>query len=245
MQREKVLSCIAAKVIYAFVPEMIRYYLGQDPILDQVPTYLPWREDDMRYVLDHLPELVVKAAGVEDAVEFFWGDTLVKPLDTVILQLEMDGLEQELKLQVVPQRLVVADILLSREDAAKFGYSMQKGYTDHDGLDFDAQQIQFGTIEVCDPRLYRALSLIPTARNVFDLKPPANFKPVEFSYTSDLPGELHSYWRPNNPEAQAYLDKREKELEEVGIMVPGDSTFSSPWFAVPKRILENSEKLLI
>ncbi|MEY5013704.1 MAG: hypothetical protein RIS92_62 [Verrucomicrobiota bacterium] len=50
------------KVIYAFVPEMIRYYLGQDPILDQVPTYLPWREDDMRYVLDHLPELVVKAA---------------------------------------------------------------------------------------------------------------------------------------------------------------------------------------
>jgi uncharacterized circularly permuted ATP-grasp superfamily protein len=50
------------KVIYAFVPEMIRYYLGQDPILDQVPTYLPWRDEDMRYVLDNLPDLVVKAA---------------------------------------------------------------------------------------------------------------------------------------------------------------------------------------
>jgi len=34
------------KVTYAYVPEMIRYYLDQDPILHQVPTYLAWREDD-------------------------------------------------------------------------------------------------------------------------------------------------------------------------------------------------------
>jgi uncharacterized circularly permuted ATP-grasp superfamily protein len=50
------------KVTYAYVPEMIRYYLDQDPILDQVPTYLAWREEDRKYVLEHLPELVVKAA---------------------------------------------------------------------------------------------------------------------------------------------------------------------------------------
>lgn len=50
------------KVTYAYVPQMIEYYLGQDPILDQVPTYLAWREDDKKYILDHLPELVVKAA---------------------------------------------------------------------------------------------------------------------------------------------------------------------------------------
>ena len=49
-------------VTYAYVPEMIRYYLGQEPILDQVPTYLAWRDDDRNYILDHLPELVVKAA---------------------------------------------------------------------------------------------------------------------------------------------------------------------------------------
>ncbi|MEY2984771.1 MAG: hypothetical protein RLZZ568_1388, partial [Cyanobacteriota bacterium] len=50
------------KVIYAYVPEMIRYYLQADPILANVPTYLCWRETDRHYVLDHLGELVVKSA---------------------------------------------------------------------------------------------------------------------------------------------------------------------------------------
>lgn len=50
------------KVIYAFVPDMIRYYLGEDPILPNVPTYVCAREEDRRYVLDHLAELVVKPA---------------------------------------------------------------------------------------------------------------------------------------------------------------------------------------
>jgi uncharacterized circularly permuted ATP-grasp superfamily protein len=50
------------KVVYAYVPDMIRYYLGEDAILASVPTYLCWREEDRRYVLEHLPELVVKSA---------------------------------------------------------------------------------------------------------------------------------------------------------------------------------------
>ena len=50
------------KVVYAYVPEMIRYYLGQEPILPNVPTYLCWREKDRRHVLEHLAELVVKPA---------------------------------------------------------------------------------------------------------------------------------------------------------------------------------------
>jgi len=50
------------KVIYAFVPEMIRYYLGEEPILPNVPTYVCQRDEDRKYVLDHLDELVVKAA---------------------------------------------------------------------------------------------------------------------------------------------------------------------------------------
>ena len=50
------------KVIYAFVPQIIRYYLGEEPILDNVPTYLCWREEDMAYVLEHMSELVVKPA---------------------------------------------------------------------------------------------------------------------------------------------------------------------------------------
>ncbi|MBW4533170.1 MAG: circularly permuted type 2 ATP-grasp protein [Pleurocapsa minor HA4230-MV1] len=50
------------KVVYAYVPEMIRYYLGEEPILANVPTYLCWRESDRHYVLDNLDKLVVKAA---------------------------------------------------------------------------------------------------------------------------------------------------------------------------------------
>jgi uncharacterized circularly permuted ATP-grasp superfamily protein len=50
------------KVIYAFVPEIIRYYLGEEPILANVPTYLCWRESDLSYVLEHMAELVVKPA---------------------------------------------------------------------------------------------------------------------------------------------------------------------------------------
>ena len=49
------------KAVYALVPEIIRYYLNEEPILGNVPTYLPVRHDDLRYVLDHLDELVVKS----------------------------------------------------------------------------------------------------------------------------------------------------------------------------------------
>jgi len=48
------------KSTYIYVPEMIRFYLGEEPVLDNVPTWRLDRPDDMKYVLDHLPELVVK-----------------------------------------------------------------------------------------------------------------------------------------------------------------------------------------
>ena len=48
------------KSTYIYVPEMIRFYLGEEPILSNVPTYKLSVEDDRRYVLDHLTELVVK-----------------------------------------------------------------------------------------------------------------------------------------------------------------------------------------
>ena len=50
------------KVVYAYVPKMIQYYLGEDNIIPNVPTYLCWDEQDLRYVLANLDRLVVKAA---------------------------------------------------------------------------------------------------------------------------------------------------------------------------------------
>ncbi|NNK66741.1 MAG: circularly permuted type 2 ATP-grasp protein [Rhodobacteraceae bacterium] len=48
------------KAIYTFVPEMIRFYLGEEPILNNVPTWQCAKSDDCAYVLDNLSELVVK-----------------------------------------------------------------------------------------------------------------------------------------------------------------------------------------
>jgi uncharacterized circularly permuted ATP-grasp superfamily protein len=48
------------KAVYAYVPRLIKYYLGEDPILENVPTYLCREEKDRKYVLDHIEELVVK-----------------------------------------------------------------------------------------------------------------------------------------------------------------------------------------
>jgi len=50
------------KVVYAFVPEIIKYYLGEEPLIPNVPTYRCMYEDERNYVLEHLEELVVKPA---------------------------------------------------------------------------------------------------------------------------------------------------------------------------------------
>lgn len=50
------------KVIYAYTPEIIRYYLNEEPIIPIVPTYLCSRREDQEYVLEHLQDLVVKRA---------------------------------------------------------------------------------------------------------------------------------------------------------------------------------------
>jgi uncharacterized circularly permuted ATP-grasp superfamily protein len=50
------------KVVYAFVPEMIRYYLDEKPVLPNVPTYLCMDDKQREYVLANLDKLVVKPA---------------------------------------------------------------------------------------------------------------------------------------------------------------------------------------
>jgi uncharacterized circularly permuted ATP-grasp superfamily protein len=48
------------KSMYPYVPEMIRFYLGEEPVLQNVQTWQLRNPNDLRYALDHLPELVVK-----------------------------------------------------------------------------------------------------------------------------------------------------------------------------------------
>jgi len=49
------------KAIYAYVPHMIKYYLGEDIVIPNVPTYVCWDGRQRKYVLEHLEELVVKS----------------------------------------------------------------------------------------------------------------------------------------------------------------------------------------
>jgi uncharacterized circularly permuted ATP-grasp superfamily protein len=51
------------KAVYAFMPQLIKYYLGEDALLPQVPTYLGVRPQDLTYITEHIHELVVKTTG--------------------------------------------------------------------------------------------------------------------------------------------------------------------------------------
>ncbi len=66
------------KGIYYFVPKMIRYYLGEDPILSNAPTYLPFYEQDMKYVLEHFDSLVLKDVAEAGGYGVVFGDSMTK-----------------------------------------------------------------------------------------------------------------------------------------------------------------------
>ncbi len=66
------------KVMYHFVPRIIKFYLDQEPILEQVPTYLASEESDRKYILEHLPELVVKAANESGGYGMLMGPKATK-----------------------------------------------------------------------------------------------------------------------------------------------------------------------
>ena len=51
------------KAVYAYMPALIKYYLDQEPLLGQVPTYVGLRERDFAYMREHLSALVVKTTG--------------------------------------------------------------------------------------------------------------------------------------------------------------------------------------
>ncbi|MCC8357959.1 MAG: circularly permuted type 2 ATP-grasp protein [Oscillospiraceae bacterium] len=64
------------KGIYYFVPKMVRYYLGEEPILSNAPTYLPFYEEDRRFVLEHLNTLVIKDVAEAGGYGVRFGDRM-------------------------------------------------------------------------------------------------------------------------------------------------------------------------
>ena len=66
------------KAIYYFVPAMIRYYLGEEPILQNAPTYMPMFEQDRKEVLDRLGDLVIKDVAEAGGYGVIFGSSLDK-----------------------------------------------------------------------------------------------------------------------------------------------------------------------
>ena len=66
------------KVVYAYVPKMIEYYLAQKPILKSVPTYLAFEEEQRDYILNNLESLVVKAANESGGYGMLMGPSSTK-----------------------------------------------------------------------------------------------------------------------------------------------------------------------
>lgn len=64
------------KGIYYFVPKMIQYYLGEEPILHNAPTYLPFYEEDMKYVLENFDKLVLKDVAEAGGYGVVFGSSL-------------------------------------------------------------------------------------------------------------------------------------------------------------------------
>ena len=66
------------KGIYYFVPKMIKYYLNEEPILSNAPTYLPFYEEDMKLVLDKFDDLVLKDVAEAGGYGVVFGNTMTR-----------------------------------------------------------------------------------------------------------------------------------------------------------------------
>ena len=64
------------KGIYYFVPKMVKYYLNEEPILQNAPTYLPFYEEDLAYVTEHLDKLVIKDVSEAGGYGVMFGNQL-------------------------------------------------------------------------------------------------------------------------------------------------------------------------
>ena len=97
------------KVIYAFVPQIIKYYLDEEPILANVETYLAHDPQHLKYILENLDKLVVKAANESGGYGMLMGPQSTKP--------EQDEFAERIKAN---PRNYIAQPLISLSQAPAF-----------------------------------------------------------------------------------------------------------------------------
>jgi uncharacterized circularly permuted ATP-grasp superfamily protein len=128
------------KGVYTFIPEMIRTYLGEEPVLDNVETYSLAVEKDRRYVMDHFDELVVKSRSG-------WGgkDVLIAPEESRENIEEFRRQVEENPVEYVAQETIdFSTHVLCETDEANDGFVLHDAHADYriHALAPDAQTIQ-------------------------------------------------------------------------------------------------------
>jgi uncharacterized circularly permuted ATP-grasp superfamily protein len=79
------------KVVYAWVPDLIRYYLAEEPLLQNVPTYRCLYPEEREYVIDHIEELVIKPANESGGYGLLIGNRATRTeIDATIASIEAD-----------------------------------------------------------------------------------------------------------------------------------------------------------
>ena len=89
------------KGIYYFVPRMIKYYLGEEPVLKDAPTYLPYYEEDMQYVLENFDRLVLKDVAEAGGYGVVFGSSMTKQQKADFIEL----------LKKEPRRFIAQEVI--------------------------------------------------------------------------------------------------------------------------------------
>ena len=126
------------KVVYAWVPDIIRYYTGEEPLLPNVPTYRCHYPDERGYVIEHIDQLVVKPANESGGYGLLIGDRATRSeLDAHIALIEADPrnwvAQPILSLSTVPT-LCDGEIESRHVDLRPFILSGQHSYVTAGGL---------------------------------------------------------------------------------------------------------------
>ena len=89
------------KGIYYFVPKMIKYYLNEEPILKNAPTYLPYFPEDKEYIFNNIEKLVIKDVAEAGGYGVLFGHTMTK--------LQLDDLKAII--QANPRRFIAQELI--------------------------------------------------------------------------------------------------------------------------------------
>ncbi len=89
------------KGIYYFVPKMIKYYLNEEPILRNAPTYLPYFKEDMEYVMNNMEKLVIKDVAEAGGYGVLFGHSMTK--------LQIEDLKATIKAS--PRRFIAQELI--------------------------------------------------------------------------------------------------------------------------------------